>query len=243
MVSRPSRHAAWRVVTLVMAATLGAIAVTQAQAEPEGWAACAGELPQYSIDQQIAGCTAALAVNPNDHNALFNRAHSFEAKGQFDQAISDYNRTIALKPDYATAYEARANSYYFMRQYEWAIADYTQSISRMPANAEPYGNRGNAYLAMARYDKAIADYTKALKLDPTNQSALSGLPLARAGKAGLRWASAQQHHLNIPMALIGMAAMSGELVLQDHHVARLPGEGDLATLQFIVDRHIFVVGE
>jgi tetratricopeptide (TPR) repeat protein len=182
MVSRSS----WRAARLVIAGILGTTATTQAQAEPEGWTACAGEAPQFSLDQQIAGCTAALGVNPSDHNALFNRAHSFEAKGQFDQAISDYNRAIALKPDYATAYEARANSYYFQRQYDWAIADYTQAISRMPNNAEPYGNRGNAYLAMARYDKAITDYTKALKLDPTNQSALSGLPLARAGKAGPR---------------------------------------------------------
>ncbi len=162
---------------------IGAAAV---EAETDGWAACAGDEPRYTLAQQIAGCTAYLATNPGDHNGLFNRGHSYEASGQYDQAISDYNRAIALKPDYAIAYEARGNSYYKVRQFDWAITDYGRAIMLMPNNPEPYGNRGNAYLALAKFDKAIADYSKALKLDPANQSAIAGLPLARAAKAGRR---------------------------------------------------------
>jgi tetratricopeptide (TPR) repeat protein len=186
MAIRPSSPAAWRGATIILAATVGVIGATSAQAEPEGWAACAGEEPQYSLAQQIAGCTAYLAANPSDHNGLFNRGHSYEAIGQFDQAISDYNRAIAIKPDYAVAYEARGNSYYKIRQFDWAITDYNRAISLMPDNPEPYGNRGNAYLALAKLDKAIADYQKALKLDPANKSAAAGLPLARAAKSGTR---------------------------------------------------------
>jgi tetratricopeptide (TPR) repeat protein len=173
-------------VVRALVATLGLLAATSARAEADSWAACAGGEPQYTIDQQIAGCTAYLATNPNDHFGLFNRGHSFEAKGLYDQAISDYNRAIALKPDFATAYEARANSYFQSRQYDWAIADYTRAIALMPGNAEPYGNRGNAFLALAKTDKAVADFQKALKLDPNNKSALNGLPLARAARTGGR---------------------------------------------------------
>jgi tetratricopeptide (TPR) repeat protein len=183
---RSSGPAARHGATIILAATIGAITATSARAEPDGWTACAGEEPQYSLAQQIAGCTAYLATNPNDHNGLFNRGHSFEASGQYDQAISDYNRAIAAKPDYAIAYEARGNSYYKLRQFDWAITDYTRAIALMPDNAESYGNRGNAYLALGKVDKAIADYQKALKLDPTNQSAVAGVPLARAAKAATR---------------------------------------------------------
>ncbi len=168
---------------IVLAAIAGVLASAAAPAEPESWAACSGEAPQYSLEQQIAGCTAYLTTNPNDHNGLFNRGHSYEAIGQFDQAVSDYNRAIALKPNLAMAYEARGNSYYKMRQFDWAITDYSRAIALTPNNSETYGNRGNAYLALSRLDKAIADYQKALKLDPENKSAAAGLPMARAAKA------------------------------------------------------------
>lgn len=186
MSAKPSSPAPWRGAKLLFVAVAGAIAVGAAADEPEGWAACAGAEPQYSLQQQIAGCTAYIAVNPNDQNGLFNRGHSYEAAGDYQRAVSDYNRAIALKPDMAMAYEARGNSYYKLRQYDWAITDYSRAIALIPGNAEPYGNRGNAYLALARPDKAIADYTRALKLDPENKSALAGLPMARAAKAGGR---------------------------------------------------------
>lgn len=186
MLRIPSSPAEWRRATLLFASFAGAVGASAAQAEPEGWAACAGTEPEYSLMQQIAGCTVYLAANPNDHNGLFNRGHSYEAIGEFQQAVSDYNRAIALRPDLAMAYEARGNSYYKLRQYDWAIADYTRAIALMPENAEAYGNRGNAYLALLRPDKAIADYTKALKLDPDNKSAAAGLPIARAARTSMR---------------------------------------------------------
>jgi len=186
LAASPSSLATWHGAKIILAATVGTFTASAAQAEPEGWAACAGEAPQYSLQQQIAGCTTYLTTNPNDHNGLFNRGHSFEANGQYDQAVSDYNRAIALKPDLAMAYEARGNSYYKLRQYDWAITDYTRAIALRPDNAEGYGNRGNAYLAQFKPDKAIADYAKALKLDPANKSAVAGLPLARAAKGGAR---------------------------------------------------------
>jgi tetratricopeptide (TPR) repeat protein len=177
---------AWHRAKFILGAIACAPSAAAAQADPASWAACAGEEPQYSLTQQIAGCTAHLATNPNDHIGLFNRGHSYEASGQYDQAVSDYNRAIALKPDLAIAYEARGNSYYKLRQYDWAITDYTRAIALRPDNAEGYGNRGNAYLAQFKPDKAIADYAKALKLDPANKSAVAGLPLARAAKGGAR---------------------------------------------------------
>jgi tetratricopeptide (TPR) repeat protein len=183
---KPSSPAARRGATIILAALVITLGAAAAQAEPDGWAACSGGEPQFTLQQQIAGCTTYLATNPNDHNGLFNRGHSYEANGQYDQAVSDYNRAIALKPDLAMAYEARANAYYKLRQYDWAITDYNRAIALMPDNAEPFGNRGNAYLAMFRPDKAIVDYTKALKLDPANKSATAGLPLARAAKGGTR---------------------------------------------------------
>src|SRR5262245_42769087 len=94
----------WRSAKILLGATACAAGVAAAQAEPEAWAACAGEAPQYSLAQQIAGCTTHLAMHPNDHIGLFNRGHSYEASGQYDQAVSDYNRAIALKPDLAIAY-------------------------------------------------------------------------------------------------------------------------------------------
>jgi tetratricopeptide (TPR) repeat protein len=184
-IARPNL-VAWRRAKIILGATACGVGAAAAQADPASWAACAGEEPQYTLAQQIAGCTTHLATNPNDHIGLFNRGHSYEASGQFDQAVSDYNRAIALKPDLAIAYEARGNSYYKLRQFDWAITDYTRAIALRPNNAESYGNRGNAYLALLRPDKAIADYAKALKLDPANKSAVAGLPLARAAKGGAR---------------------------------------------------------
>jgi len=56
----------------------------------------------------IERSTAAIACNPNDATAYYNRAAAYEYISEYEQAIADYTRYIELNPDDPDGYYSRA---------------------------------------------------------------------------------------------------------------------------------------
>ncbi|ARU30560.1 hypothetical protein CAP31_01940 [Sulfuriferula sp. AH1] len=114
---------------------------------------------------------AALAINPNQHEANFNMAVLEMNEGKADAALALYAKTIALKPDYADAYLNRGYLFYRLGRIPDSIADYNQAIRLQPENASTYLNRSLSYAALGQFDAALADSNYAISLAPGNAQA------------------------------------------------------------------------
>jgi Tfp pilus assembly protein PilF len=123
----------------------------------------AGQLAAAKRDLQ-----AALAINPNQHEANFNMAVLDMNEGKADAALTLYAKTIALKPDYAEAYLNRGYLFYRLGRIPDSIADYNQVIRLQPENANAYLNRSLSYAALGQFDAALADSNYAISLAPGN---------------------------------------------------------------------------
>jgi tetratricopeptide (TPR) repeat protein len=108
----------------------------------------------------------AMAYNPDDPLAYYNRGLSYHEQGSYTQAIADYNRAIQLQPDFAVAYTNRGIAYSQQGNHTQAIADCSRAIQLQPDFAVAYTYRGAAYSQQGNYTQAIADYTQAIQLQP-----------------------------------------------------------------------------
>lgn len=164
----------------------GLASASPAPAAPS-WAiqSCNGHAPQYSLDEQIRGCTELIErgnLNSRDLATVYNnRGTSYMLNGQYDQAILDFDRSIGLDRDYRT-YNNRGMAYAGKGQYDRAIADYSQSIALKPDYATALSNRGSAYLDIGEYDRAISDFERAISFAPDSHRAFKGRGIAFAAK-------------------------------------------------------------
>jgi protein O-GlcNAc transferase len=108
----------------------------------------------------------AIAVNPQNPNAYYNRAVTNQALGQMDAALKDYDKAIALKPDYASAYYNRGVVLQKQEQYPAALESYERAIALNADHADACNNRGACLQHLKRYREAIENFTRALVLKP-----------------------------------------------------------------------------
>src|SRR5271156_284110 len=52
----------------------------------------------------------ALAVKPDDAEALYNRGNALQELGRFEQALESYKQALAVRPEYAEALDNRGNA-------------------------------------------------------------------------------------------------------------------------------------
>lgn len=114
---------------------------------------------------------AALAINPQQHDANFNMAVLDMNEGNAVGALALYAKTITLKPDYAPAWLNRGYLLFKLGRIQESIADYDQVIQLQPESADAWLNRGLSYAALGQFDNALADTDHALRLMPNNPQA------------------------------------------------------------------------
>ena len=131
------------------------------------------ELKEY--EQSIAKYNEAIALNPNDAEAYFNRGNVYQESSQYQLAINDYDRAIAIDSNHVKAYYNRGNIYKNLKEYDRAIADYDRVITFDLSHAGAYSNRGDIYKEKEQYKLAIADYDKAIAINPNGIGAYLGL--------------------------------------------------------------------
>ncbi|HXL99265.1 MAG TPA: tetratricopeptide repeat protein [Rhizomicrobium sp.] len=112
-----------------------------------------------------ADYSAALALDPDDLEALLRRAATYGRQKKYDAAIADYTSVIRLLPGDAVGYAARGFLYEEEDNLDPAIADFTAIIGLAPQSDFGYSLRGNALRRKGDYEKAIADQDKAVDLD------------------------------------------------------------------------------
>lgn len=158
-----------------------AAALTQQQID-----ACVNRSQQFSLDQQVSGCTASIQSGrwsgKNLAWAYGNRCIAYKDKKEYDRAMADCNHAISLDPRDDHVYNTRGAIYHLTEKYEQAIQEYSRAIELNPNFLDPHHNRGMSYAAQGDYDTAIADYNAALRINAQDALALYERGIAKQKK-------------------------------------------------------------
>jgi tetratricopeptide (TPR) repeat protein len=126
----------------------------------------------------------AIAMDPQNHVALCNRANARRTAGRLDLALEDLARAIALRPDHGPAYSIRGNIRAQQGRMREALADFQRAVRLSPRSATALCNRASARDALGDRAGAARDAEEGLRRDPrqTGCLVLRGRLAAAAGR-------------------------------------------------------------
>lgn len=134
----------------------------------------AGRLPAAE-----AACVRALAVEPDNADALGLLAYVRLQRGDHAHALEAAARAIALRPQDSRARFNRAMIFEAMGDDTRANADYADACRLDPGNVGACINRGNLLLRHDRLDDAAACFAAAVAADPGSATAQECLGIVR----------------------------------------------------------------
>ena len=124
----------------------------------------------YALYQQgihkeaIKSFSQVIDLDPNNPEAYFLRAMSFQSIQLTELAIADLKQAIVLKTDYAEAFQQLGFLYLIKQAPDLAIEALNKAILLAPELAELYVNRGSAQCMLGNGESANQDYQKARKM-------------------------------------------------------------------------------
>jgi tetratricopeptide (TPR) repeat protein/CHAT domain-containing protein len=136
-------------------------------------------LQQY--ETAITSFDKALAIDPQDHQALRNRgailANFFDRP---DEALDNFNKALAIQPEDAGAWCNRGILLIKQGQYARAVVDLNRALQIYPNYPEAYLYRGAAKNYLEQYHSALTDFDIVLKQEPMLAEAWVGKGCALA---------------------------------------------------------------
>jgi tetratricopeptide (TPR) repeat protein len=130
-------------------------------------------------EEALAEFDKAIALDPHNAEALYNRGLIYQNERQHQPAIDDFTSASGLTPQRPEPLLARAISYLAMDRLKEAAADLDEAVQADPQNAQIWTTRGLAYERLGDKTKAAGSYGRAINLRPKDEAARSGF--ARVG--------------------------------------------------------------
>jgi protein O-GlcNAc transferase len=124
--------------------------------------------PQKAIETY----QSALALEPENIDALISLARAQQAANQREAARASIERAIALAPANPLPLLVRAEFETQNGNSEQALADYDRAIAAVPQLAQPRLAKAAYLLRLGRTEAALAEYRKVLESEPKNVMAL-----------------------------------------------------------------------
>jgi tetratricopeptide (TPR) repeat protein len=159
--------------------------------------------------EAYADYTAALAIEPQNADALANRAAVLVAQGDAEGAIRDLDAALQAQPRNAIAHFNRGYAHFVRSNYAGAIADYSAALSLDPRLGWAYLNRCMTRVVSGQdQNAALGDCDAALKLMPDNPEVMEtrGFVYLKLDKPDLAFAEytlTLAAHPDRPQALYG----------------------------------------
>jgi tetratricopeptide (TPR) repeat protein len=116
----------------------------------------------------------ALAIQPDDHQALYNKGNALSALGRKQEAIAAYDQALAIQPDDHQALYNKGVALSALGRKQEAIAAYDQTLAIQPDDHQALYNKGVALSDLGRNQEAIAAYDQTLAIQPDDHKALLG---------------------------------------------------------------------
>jgi tetratricopeptide (TPR) repeat protein len=134
-------------------------------------------------EEALAEFDHALALDPHNADALYNRGLLYQGEKQHPLAIDDFSAANGLTPQRAEPLLGRAISYLALDKVKQAAADLDEAAQADPQNAQVWSTRGLAYERLGEKIKAAGSYGRAIILHPKDEAARAGFARV-GGKAG-----------------------------------------------------------
>ncbi|MEM9226677.1 MAG: tetratricopeptide repeat protein, partial [Verrucomicrobiota bacterium] len=109
----------------------------------------------------------ALAHDPDNYVAAFNRAQTGADGLSTEQRLTDLNLAVEQYPGYAKAWALRGEIHLSLGQTGAAQRDLDQAIALDPNTARPYNNRAVLEMNQGKTLEAMDDFNAALERDPS----------------------------------------------------------------------------
>jgi protein O-GlcNAc transferase len=115
----------------------------------------------------------AIAADPGNVGAHYNRANTLHSLGRTEEAIACYEIVLSMAPDHAGALTNRGVLLHELGRLQDAFRAYEHGMKFRPKHPNLLYNRGNALRDLGRPDEALASYGAALAIEPRNIEALT----------------------------------------------------------------------
>jgi predicted O-linked N-acetylglucosamine transferase (SPINDLY family) len=125
------------------------------------------------LQEGLADLTLALAIKPDDPEALLNHANILKVLNRPAEALTGYERALAQKPGWAQAENNRGTVLQGLGRHEEALAGYERALTAAPNYPEALNNRGSVLQDLKRPAEALAAYDQALRLAPNFAAAFN----------------------------------------------------------------------
>ena len=130
-------------------------------------------------EEALAEFDHAIALDPHNADALYNRGLLHQGEKQHELAIDDFTAANGLTPQRAEPLLGRAISYLAVDKVREAAADLDEAAQADPQNAQVWTTRGLAYERLGEKTKAAGSFARAINLRPRDETARAGF--ARVG--------------------------------------------------------------
>lgn len=123
------------------------------------------------MEQAVEAYGQAIALAPDDADALMARAHLLSLLKRYPEALVDFSKATRLVPQLPDIWNNTANVLLELEREQDAIRAYDKALTLRPNFAQAWFNKGKALGALERYTDAAAAYESALALDPAYEEA------------------------------------------------------------------------
>ncbi len=110
----------------------------------------------------------ALALNPNDVDALYNRGNAHVALGNHGVAIESFRMVRNLRPEWAQPVNNEGAAWMALGSADRAEACFSEAVRLEPEFAHAWGNLGAARAALGHHASPLHTLQHALALAPTD---------------------------------------------------------------------------
>ncbi|MFJ8441881.1 tetratricopeptide repeat protein [Kitasatospora griseola] len=117
-------------------------------------------------DSALADFERAVALDPDQPQALHSRARALIVGKRYEEALADLDRAVELDPGFSAAFATRGDTRRLTARHQEALADLDRAIELDPGHTWAVGSRGRTYLELGRYEEALAEFDRAVELDP-----------------------------------------------------------------------------
>lgn len=118
------------------------------------------------IGDAVAKYQKAAAIWPDDADAHYGLAGSFEELDRPDDAIAEFQKTLAIEPDYAPAHENLGYSFLKSGRLVDAVAEFQKTVELEPKNAGFHSDLAFCLYQMGQTAKAVEQWKLALQFMP-----------------------------------------------------------------------------
>jgi tetratricopeptide (TPR) repeat protein len=124
------------------------------------------EKGQEKFTQALTCFERALAIKPDNIDALNNRGSALRNLKRFAQALESYDQVLAIEPDHVEALYNRGNALQGLKRHGDALASFERALSIRPDYVQAFNNRGNSLRILRRHGEALASFDQALAIKP-----------------------------------------------------------------------------